>query len=237
MISTIISLAIQLWLRSQVEHGEDLQVEVAGGDRQILSGHVPCILISARNVIYQGLHLSQIHLVGKGIRVNLGQVLRGKPFQLLEPIPVEVDLVLQEVDLNASLQAPLLATALAETLVTLLQAGGLTDVIAEPDKQSINLRDPKIFIDTDQLTLETTLMSVSGNPISTAIRASLQLENDHVLRLGCPQWLPHTKAKRGFPLEDLEDFKLDLGPEVALQELTLSPGQIICHGCITVVPA
>jgi hypothetical protein len=237
MISTIVSLAIQLWLRSQVEHSEDLQVKVTGGDRQILSGYAPRVMISARNVIYQGLHLSQIHLAGKGIRVNLGQVLRGKPFQLLESIPVQVDLVLQEVDLNASLQTPLLATALAEILVTLLQAGGLTDVIAGPDKQSINLRDPKIFIDTDQLTLETTLMPASGNPISAAIRAGLQLENDHVLRLGCPQWLPHIKAKRGFPLEDLEDFKLDLGPEVALQELTLRPGQITCHGCITVVPA
>lgn len=237
MISTILSLAIQLWLRSQVEHGEDLQVEVVGGDRQILSGHIPCLMISARNVIYQGLHLSQIHLTGKEIRVNLGQVLRGKPFQLLEPIPVEVDLVLQEVDLNASLQAPLLKTALAEILVTLLQAGGLTDVIAEPESQAINLRDPRIFIDTEQLTLGATLTSTDGNPISTVIRAGLQLENNHVLRLDCPQWLPHIKAKRGFPLKDLESFKLELGPEVALQELTLSPAQINCRGCITVIPA
>lgn len=236
MISTIVSLAIQLWLRSQVEHGDDLQVEVEGGDRQILSGHMPHITISARNVIYQGLHLSQIHLEGKGIRVNLGQVLRGKPFQLLEPIPVEVDLILQEADLNASLQTPLLATALAEILVTLLQAGGLTDIVAGPDQQSI-MHNPKILIHADQLTLETQLISVSGDSVATAIRTGLQLENHHVLRLDCPHWLPHPQAKRGFPLEDLENFQLDLGPEVALQELSLSPGQITCRGCIVVVPA
>lgn len=236
MISTIVSLAIQLWLRSQVEHGEDLQVEVTGGDRQILSGYVPRLVVSARNVVYQGLHLSQIYLTGKELRVNLGQVLRGKPFQLLEPIPVEVDLVLQEVDLNASLQAPLLKPALAEILATLLQAGGLTDVIAAPEKQSINLDNPEILIDTE-LTLGATLMSADGNPISTVIRTSLQLENNHTLRLDCPQWLPYIKAKRGLPLKDLESFKLDLGPEVALRELTLSPGQVVCRGCITVVPA
>lgn len=238
IISTIVSPALRLWLRSQVEHGEDLQVQVEGGDRQILSGNIPRVLISARNVIYQGLHLSQIYLKGTGIQINLGQVLRGKPLQLVEPVPVEVELILQEADLNASLQAPLLANALTEILVPLLQAGGSTTSIAgELKSQSISLHNPQIAIDTGQLTLNTGVVSASGSTAAILIRTGLQLENDHVLQLNCPQQLPHANAEQGLPLEGLENFKLDLGSDVALEELSLNPGQIVCRGQIMVVPA
>jgi len=71
-----------------------------GSDRQILHGTIPRVSILARHAVYQGLHLTQIQLVGEGIRTNLGQVL-GQPLRLLEPVPV-AELLLHESALNAS---------------------------------------------------------------------------------------------------------------------------------------
>ena len=83
LIGTVLSAALQLWLRSQVEGVESLKVHVGGGNRSLLKGSIPTVSVSARAVIYQGLHLSQVVLGSSGIRINLGQVLQGKPLQLL----------------------------------------------------------------------------------------------------------------------------------------------------------
>ena len=116
IISKILSPAVWLWLRSQVEQVSNLEVKISGSDRQILTGYIPRVFMCARHVVYQGLHLSQVQLVGENILTNLGQVLRGKPLQLLEPVPVSGELLLKESDLNASLQSPLLANALNDLL-------------------------------------------------------------------------------------------------------------------------
>ena len=46
--------AVGLWLRSQVEHIKDLEVEIEAGDRQILSGCIPQVRISARKRSIKG---------------------------------------------------------------------------------------------------------------------------------------------------------------------------------------
>ena len=56
MISTVVSPAVQFWLRSQVEAVETLQFKLRGRDRQILRGHIPTVSIAACRAIYQGLH-------------------------------------------------------------------------------------------------------------------------------------------------------------------------------------
>lgn len=237
IISRVLSPAVRLWLRSQVEQIEDLQFEIRGGDRQILSGYIPKVVIFARKAIYQGLHLSQVELSGEEIRVNLGQVLKGEPLRLLGVVPVQGEVLLQEADLNASLQAPLLADALVEFLATLLQSGAPTDLLGAASPDQLNLKNPQILIGENQLTLSASLISLSGNSTPFAIRTGLQLASGHEFQLDQPHWLPHLQAKRGFPLKDLQGFKIDLGPEVDLQELTIGNHQICCRGRINVIPA
>lgn len=238
LISSVLSPALRLWLRSQVEQVETLQVKIESGDRQILSGKIQRAFISAQGAVYQGLHLSQIQMVGENIRVNLGQVLRGKPLRLLEPVPVTSELRLQESDLNASLKAPLLANALAEFLAKLLQSE-IQAVLESPlpAEQAVNLDNSQIVIESGQLTISAALASTNGTTTPIFIRTGLELENSHTLRLKNPQWLTHLKAKRGLPLGDLDNFMIDLGPEVDLEVLTLEPGEIRCCGKITVIPA
>jgi LmeA-like phospholipid-binding len=237
MISAVVAPAVQLWLRSQVEQIEHLQVEVEAGDRQILSGYIPQVRIAARQAVYQGLHLSQIQLFGQNIRVNLGQVIRGKPLQLLQPIPVEAKLRLDAADLNASLTAPLMMTAVADLLNQLVQADpSLVDVLgAQPQAEA--LENLQILLEAEQLTLGLCLRSQAGKMMPFALRTHLSLASPRQLRFDSPQWLTSLKAKRGFPLEGLEGFLIDFGPEVALTELSLAASQIVCQGYITIMPA
>lgn len=220
---------MRLWLRSQVEQVKDLQVTVEAGDRQILAGQIRRVSVSAQQAVYQGLHLSQVHLVGNNICLNLPQVLRGQPVRVLEAIPVEVELLLQATDLNASLQAPLLVTAISDFLRLLLQAGGLTEATS-----AVQLHPQQISIDPGQFTLGAKFVPIHGDPSTLILQAGLKLESVHVLRLDQPQWsFNHGEL----PLEDLDGFKLDLGSEVAIQELSLQTDQLICRGQIIVLPA
>jgi hypothetical protein len=223
IISKVLSPAVRLWLLRIVQQVSNLEVKISGSDRQILSGYIPRVSIWAHHAVYQGLHLSQIQLVGEGIRINLGQVLRGQPLQLLEPVPVFGELLLQESDLNASLQSPLLANALTELLGTLLPASCPVDGQGSWHK---------IAIGSGQLILRGTV-ATELEPTPLVIRTGLKLASSHELELEHLQ----IHNQEGSPLGNLDSFKLDLGPEVAIAELTLSPGQLFCHGRINVIPA
>ncbi|MBD1999843.1 DUF2993 domain-containing protein [Leptolyngbya sp. FACHB-541] len=236
MISSVLSPAVRLWLRSQVEQVDQLEVEIEGGDRQLLTGHIPQVSISAQGVIYQGLHLSCIDLTGTGIRVNLGQVIKGKPLRLLEVVPVWGELLMREAELNDSLKAPLLANAVTEFLVNLLRSSDASGLAEGGEEQSLNLQNLSILIGANQLTLSADLISVSGETTLLVIRTGLEQVSEHELQLTHPQWLPHLQAKRGLPLNDLHGFLIDLGSEVDIETLTLEPGQIFCQGKINVIP-
>jgi hypothetical protein len=235
LISAVVAPAVQLWLRSQVEQIEHLQVQIEAGDRQILSGYIPQVRVGARQAVYQGLHLSQIQLLGQGIQINLGQVIRGKPLQLLQPIPVEAELSLHQADLNASLAAPLMVNAVADLLNQLLSADpSLVDVLG-PQPQS--LQDLQILLEAEQLTLGMSVQTEPGKMIPFALRTQLSLASPRQLRFDSPQWLTRPNAKRGFALEGLAGFVIDFGPEVSLTEITLTAGELFCRGCITILPA
>lgn len=235
LISKGLASAVGLWLRSQVEHIEDLEIDVEAGDRQILSGCIPQVELSACRAIYQGLHLSQVRLTGQNIRINLGQVLRGKPLCLLEPIQVKGTVVLQQADLSASLTAPLLANGVTEFLLALLNASDLSEVPLESEPR-LNLQNLQIVLNAGSVTLSASLISVSGTATAIAIRTGFALASPHELMLVNPQWLPHATAKRGLPLTDLEGYTFDLGADTQIEQLKLEAGQIICQAKLVVSP-
>jgi len=230
IIGTVLSPALHLWLRSQVSQVEDLQVKIAGGDRQILSGHIPHVSISAEHAIYQGLYVSKIQLVGENIRINLGQVIKGKPLRLLEPIPVSGQLRLEADDLKASLQSPLLSTALTELLATLLQAGGVKNPAAVFQDRQITWQ--QVTLESERLTLAGVITDANGNTTPVVIRSGLQLASSHELRLD-PLAIQMQSA---LPIGNLDSFQIDLGSEVHLEELNLIPGQLLCRGSLKVIP-
>ncbi|MBW4669653.1 MAG: DUF2993 domain-containing protein [Cyanomargarita calcarea GSE-NOS-MK-12-04C] len=222
IVTSVLSKALELWLRSQVSQVSQLQVEIKASDRQILSGCVPSVSIFASNAVYQGLHLTQVQLVAESIRINIGSVLKGQSLRLLETVPVAGQLTLLEEDLNASLNSALLSTALNDVLVKL---------VPEYSQNSKSISWQKITLDKGQLILTNTQV-LSGELTPHEIGLSLQLINSHELQIA--QIEP--KNSKSEELQQNQALNLDLGNDVDIQELTLIPGKLVCRGRINVNP-
>jgi LmeA-like phospholipid-binding len=236
LISKVLSPAIRLWLRSQVESIETLEFQIQGGDRQVLSGYIPSVAIAATQVVYQGFHLSQIALSAQEIRVNLGQVIKGKPLRLLAVVPVSGKATLQQADLNASLRSPDLANAFNEVVLPLLRSG-LTETERQqiPAELPLSAAPPRIEISPDRLLLKTTLQGNSAIPF--VLRTGIRVVEGSRLQFDRPErLLPDRLSEPGEPLPLLQGFEIDLGSEVQLRSLVLAAEQIFCEGQINVIP-
>lgn len=222
LIGKILSPAIELWLKSQVQQVSNLEVQIEGKSRQILQGNIPRVSILASRAVYQGLHVAKIHLVATGIKVNLGQVIKGQPLKLLQKVPVTGKLQLQQADINASLRSPILANALTELLLKLA-----------PQAADSRVRWDKATISDGQIGLNATIeSSSSSDPQPIILQAGLKLANCHKLEILQPKIV----TPQGVALANLDNFDVDLGEEVDLDELTLHSEEIVCSGKINVVP-
>lgn len=233
LISRVLTPAVRLWLKSQLDHVEDLQLAIDAGDRQLLTGAIQQVNVAAQAVVYRGIHLSRVGLVGEQIRTNLGQVLRGKPLRLLEAFPIAGSVTFSQADLNASLQSPLFADAVIQFLQLLLHSDLAP---AESQDSPITLRDPQIQLGEEKVVLLAGLVSASGGITPIALRTGLSLQDSRTLRLDNPEWLPHANARKGMRLQELDGYCFDLGSQVALQTVRLEPEQIFCQGQIRVTP-
>lgn len=234
IISSVLTPAIRLWLKSQLDHVDDLQLTITASDRQIFSGEIQQVTASARRAVYQGLHFSQAGVVGTGIQTNLRQVLRGRTFRLLTAFPVKANVQLSEADLNASLQAPLLANAVLELLLNLLKADiPAMQELAAYSPTALRLENSQINLATDQLMLSANVVTATRR-IAIAIQTGLQIEQGNLLKFDRPQWFENGHFQ---PLNALHGFTISLGSEVDLQTLRLEPSQLTCQGTIMVTPA
>jgi hypothetical protein len=230
LISRVLSPAVKLWLRSQLDQVEALELEIEAGDRQLLSGSLSQVIASANTAIYKGLHFSRVRVTAQAIQTNLGQVLRGKPFRLLVPFPVNGTVTLSAADLNSSLHAPLLGNAVSDFLLGLLRnktTSGLDNTAAE-------LHNIQVTLQEGGLMFHATLVQ-DNQHYPLMVQTQLGLEGGDRLRLD----RFHCQLRSGErSLVDLPtSFTFDLGSEVCLEELTIHPENIICRGRITVIPA
>lgn len=240
IISRVLPPAIRLWLQSQVERVEHLQFVIEGRDRQILSGHIPGLAIAAAGVIYQGLYLSQVDLTATGIRINLGQILRGKPLRLKQSFPVNGKISLNEADLNASLRSPLLLGGLRDFLTRLSHAATppptLQELIHYLNQNPEAEIQAKMAFATQHIDLHLTPPQSEPSAFTPLqIQTGLAIQAGRYLKLVNPvlreNELPPTQQ-----VDALKDFRLDLGTEVEIQTLAIADQCLICHGIITVIP-
>ncbi len=229
LIGSVLAPAVRLFLRSLLEQVGELRVKIDGGDRQILHGTIPRVSLLAIGAVYQGLHLTRVEIAATDIQVNIGQVLKGKPLRLLHPIPIVGELLLQQADFNASLTSPLLGNALLEFLLPLFSPASVGGAIARPPAR---LLAPQIVFDENRLTLSATLVENAGQEIPFVLRSGLQVVGGRELHFVNPE----IQVPQGAIAPSLDDFKLDFGPEVDIQELRLSPGQLACRGRVIATP-
>jgi hypothetical protein len=223
-ISPILSKAVALWLRSQIESVEQLEILIDAGHRDLFRGQIPQITLKACHGIYQGLHLSQIQVIATQIRTNLGQVLKGQPLQLLEPLDINCQLNLTQTDLNASVAAPLFSDALRDVLLPWLKSHRLLQSIQDVQAHSITLTD-LYFI------LKGKIVS-SGEYYPFQLQARLQVKKGQILVLAEPL----LQATSLITPTALDPLRLDLGSSVDIQQLTLADQHINLQGHIQVNP-
>jgi hypothetical protein len=224
MIDRVITTAIKLWLRSQVDTVEDLQVNIIGGDRQILQGYLPQIALTSSSGIYRGLYLRQIALKATNIRFNLPEVLKGKSLKLLAPIPVVTAISLTAEDLQASLGSPLLSSALTDLCKNL--------IFSSDSHSHLDLNWQNIDFAEQKLTLRGTISSTQIPITQIEIIAGLNLANSHTLLLSPIAITTHPQLS----IEPLDSWKIDLGNLVRIDELSIDSQTLCCSGQITIIP-
>lgn len=231
MLKRVLSPAVKLWLRTQVESVVGLQVNIQAGDRLLIAGLIPRISLLADKAVYQGLHLSHLQLVAEGISINLPQIFRGKPLRLEAPVNLVGQIQLESADLNAGLQSEdgLLSRALTDLLCQLLTSDsritGEILVNRAPHWQEITLS-------TGGFTVTGSLLDINGNVAPMVIRSGVQLASNHELQL----YPLNIQMPPDIRVPNRESFQINLGEEVEIQELTLSPGLIVCHARVKVMP-
>jgi LmeA-like phospholipid-binding len=226
MISRVLSPAVRLFLRSRVETIEELELQIQGHDRQILRGYIPGVLLSVREAVYEGLHLGQTRLQGENIRLNIGQVLRGKPLQLLEPIRLNGKAEIDEGKLNRSIESFILANALTDLLILFLE------------NHEVSLAREKVTAERPQWTeisLQEGFFRLQGmleSGVAIALAADLHLQDPQTLAIvpryldGLPEW----SAIAYHP------FTVDLGSDVAIEAFTLGDRTLSCQGRFVIQP-
>ncbi|MCE2904000.1 MAG: DUF2993 domain-containing protein [Anabaena sp. CoA2_C59] len=223
IITKVLTSAIKLWLRSQLNQVSHLQVQIEASDGQLLSGCIPGVLIAASNAVYQGIYLTQIELQAEKIQLNVASILKGQPLQLSAIVPVVGKLIMTEPDLNKSLSSPLLLTAINDVLITVLAEYSL-------NSKSITWR---------KITLENQGLILHGNPSSDPdgsffnIYLGLELLNGQELQLTQIQVFTDQQVLN---LLGTSPYIINLGTDVDIEKIALSPKQLTCYGRINVNP-
>jgi hypothetical protein len=223
IISSVLSPACRVWLKSQVSEVSQLNLDISGGDLQILGGTIPTVAARAVGAVYRGLSLGDIAIEARNIRVNLPQVVRGKPLQLLEPIGVLARAKFSEADLQASLAAPLLDRAITDLLYQILDS---------PPSEAWDISWHQIQIVPDRLSLIGTLGDRSGLIYPIEIYTGISIDRGRILHLAPLK----ISCDLELPGQNLRSHAIDLGDGVNIVSLILSEGELICEGRIEVKP-
>jgi hypothetical protein len=108
IIRSVLAPILKLWLRSQVQAAQTIELKIGGADGEILKGQITQAQVSGRGIVYEGLHLSQLSLKAEDIFLNIPQILKGQSLKLLEPLAVQMDLTLTAEDFQLCLKSSVL---------------------------------------------------------------------------------------------------------------------------------
>lgn len=246
IVGRILPAAVRLWLRSQAEQIDGLSIEILGRDRDILSGYLPGVALVAGQAVYQGIHIGALNLSAADIRINVGQVVRGKPLRLLKAFPVLGEIVLTEEDVNASLVSSLLAQGMNDFWRSLIQQPTIASSV-EAQYGPLPL-SPDVVVDAAQVKLKGDRLGLRFYPQVADERAEqpvilgagLTAVNGNCLQLLNPRWMEDLAdvalLDKGTAIETLNNFQWDLGSDIEIEHLRLYAGKIAFKGQIMVNP-
>lgn len=246
IIGRVLPGAVRLWLRSQLENVEQLDIRLDGSDREIVSGRLLGVTVGADSVVYRGIHIGSVDLSAKDIRINIGQVVRGKPLRLLKAFPVLGEVLLSPQDLNNSMGSALLLDGVTDFWRGLARSPQLAEEI-QSRYGSLPL-DPDVVLHDVLVALGEACLGLSFYPSSQSERAAepivlsanLSIVSGHILRISSARWLSRlsdmSDLDKGTVVEALEGFEWDLGKDAQISQLILHPDRLLCAGQIQVRP-
>ena len=220
MISKLLSTAVKFYLRSQVEHLEYLKVTIVGKNKQILTGYIPQVFLSCSHAIYQGLYLSQVELRGADIAFNLPEVFKKQPLKLLEPVFVDLELKLSAADLQASVNSSLLQSGINDLWQMILAT---RRVLTAPIDWN------NMAIANQELHLTGIYKDAAGDTHQLVVSTGISLADSHTLCLS-----PLKIARESSIDEIKNELKIDLGTDIAIEQLVIESERILCAGKIRI---
>ena len=238
LISRALPMAVKFWLQTQLDEIEDLAFEIQATDRQVLSGHIPGIALFAQQAVYQGVRITDINVHASNIKIDIGQVLRGKPLRLQQAFPIEGQVAFDVDALEASSTESILADGLLDFWQTLLAKENVAAEVATHYGSDIAaLNDPHLSeYQSKMQTLGTDLVLhlVRNGQSEIGLKGWLDVDHGHILRLTTAQWCLSSGAH--VRSDALSDFCWNLGEHTNLQSLKVLNDQLTCQCRIMVQP-
>ncbi len=217
LLTKILEPALEVWLHSQLDAVEGLQLEIASSDRELMGGIIPSLVLKSHFAKYHGLHFDQVALTAENIRVNVMQLFQGQPLTLLNPVPLFGKVRMTQAHLAASLNSSLLQSGLKDFLSQLLKS----DVI--PD-----LKWQEMILDQQQIILKGQRLTATPSPIF--IQAEVTLKSPQKLLISPIQ-------VEGFDCQKFpSSVEFDLGSNVSLEQLNVTETAIFIQGRVTIFP-
>lgn len=204
-------------IRSQLAEAESLEVRIDNGPSyQLLQGRVDRIRIAGRGISpVPGFRLAVAELETDPVDLAFG-ALRNGQLALDEPFQGAVHLVLDEADMNAFLNSPMVLEQLAN-----LQIGGLTNRAQERERDRYQIANPaldfvgndriKVTVELEDLVQEGGLLIEAETSLGIAEGSQLTLTDTTLVVNGQPV-LPQL----------IETLLGDFGEQLNLQQLEAS---------------
>ncbi|NEP62845.1 MAG: DUF2993 domain-containing protein [Symploca sp. SIO2G7] len=238
LISRVLPMAVKLWLHTQLDAIGALDFEIQATDRQVLSGTIPRIVLSAQQAVYQGVRITDVALQASGIQINIGQVLRGSPLRLQQAFPVEGQVAFDQESLRVSCKESVLTQGLMDFWRTLLTKKEIATEVATyygPDIAA--LQDPKLAEYQSRIEIvgsDLGLYLVRQEQSELILRGSVDVKQGNILRLITAQWCLPSGVQ--IQSQALGNFGWHLGEHTNLRSLTIQNNQITCQCRIMVQP-
>lgn len=102
----LLATGLQLWIRSQCEAVENLEIQLHGSGLNLLRGRLEGVSLMARRVVYQGLEIERVQLRSDPLLIQVGGVLRGQPVQLEHAFLIRGSVAFTADGLSSSLNRP-----------------------------------------------------------------------------------------------------------------------------------
>ena len=222
IITKILTPALKLWLNSQVEKLETLNLSVEGSDYQFLSGYIPEIILDSHQLVYKGLSLEEIKLKARNIRINVGQMLRGQSLKLLKDIKISGEVAISNESLKASISSTMLQDSIKYLLNILLEHKEFTKFSRRISNMTFQLKE--INIDCSNITIQ--VVSLYEEVIeSITIKLRPDITSTQTLSLKEVE----IRGLSGLDTCLDREILLDLGPDFCINQLSLNYGKLSCQ--------